>query len=70
MAHCACLQLLPPPRPPACPARAAGTLFSKNLKKIEDHGGYNEDDVHVGLVVSIPGSKAGVYTKAVTTSQV
>ena len=38
--------------------------------KIAEHGGFNEDDVHVALVVSNPAFAAETVTAAVTTAQI
>ncbi|KAG0003088.1 hypothetical protein BGZ79_001686 [Entomortierella chlamydospora] len=35
-----------------------GTIFSLSEKKIAEHGGFNEDEVHVALLVSSPHLKA------------
>ncbi|KAF9384209.1 hypothetical protein BGX21_001364 [Mortierella sp. AD011] len=51
-----------------------GTLFSLSEKKIAEHGGFNEDDIHVALLVSFPHIKAlktrGTIDTLVKTTQV
>ncbi|KAF9201854.1 hypothetical protein BGZ49_007935 [Haplosporangium sp. Z 27] len=37
---------------------APGTLFSLSKAKVAEHGGFNEDDVHVALLVSSPHLKS------------
>ncbi|KAG0050583.1 hypothetical protein BGZ83_004641 [Gryganskiella cystojenkinii] len=46
-----------------------GTLFSM-AKKVAEHGGFNEDDVHVALLVSSPGIKKQVNNAPVKTAQI
>ncbi|KAG0366335.1 type I phosphodiesterase/nucleotide pyrophosphatase [Gamsiella multidivaricata] len=47
-----------------------GTLFSLSKKKIAEHGGFNEDDVHVALLISSPYLRKQVNTSPVKTTQI
>jgi arylsulfatase A-like enzyme len=38
--------------------------------KIAEHGGFNEDDTHVALIVASAGLKQSVVSTAVTTTQI
>jgi hypothetical protein len=46
-----------------------GTIFTKG-SKIAEHGGFNEDDTHVALIVSNPNFEPGQIHAAVTTTQI
>ena len=46
-----------------------GTIFTKG-SKIAEHGGLNEDDTHVALIVSNPSFESGQIHAAVTTAQI
>lgn len=47
-----------------------GVIYSLSKKKNAEHGGFDEDDSHVGLLVSNPSIEAGTVTSAVRTKQV
>ena len=47
-----------------------GVIYSLSKKKNEEHGGFDEDDSHVGLLVSNPSLEPGVVATAVRTKQV
>jgi hypothetical protein len=47
-----------------------GVVYTDNLKKQSEHGGYAWDDTNVMLLVSNPGIKANTITSFVETSQV
>jgi len=49
---------------------AQGTVYGKPWKKIAEHGGFGEDDTHVGLIVAHVGGKAATVATAVKTVQV
>lgn len=45
-----------------------GVIYTGSTAKIAEHGGFNEDDTHVGLIVANPDLKKGfVYTPVQTT---
>ena len=46
-----------------------GVIFTGG-QKIADHGGFNEDDVHVALLLSIPGLECTVVKSTVSNQQV
>jgi len=47
-----------------------GVIYSLSKKKNAEHGGFAEDDAHVGLLVSNPSLEASVVTAQVRTKQV
>lgn len=47
-----------------------GVIFTSNAGKIAEHGGFNEDDVHVALLVSNPSLDGKVIKSAVSNQQV
>ena len=47
-----------------------GVIYSLSKKKIAEHGGFADDDSHVGLLVSNPSLEASVVTAEVRTKQV
>jgi hypothetical protein len=47
-----------------------GTIYSLSTKKNAEHGGFDEDDAHVGLLVSNPALEGGVVADEVQTKQV
>ncbi len=47
-----------------------GVIYSLSKKKNAEHGGFADDDAHVGLLVSNPSIEAGVVSKGVRTKQV
>jgi hypothetical protein len=47
-----------------------GTLYSTSATKIADHGSFNDDDVHVALLVSNPGIVSQTISTAVETRQI
>jgi hypothetical protein len=47
-----------------------GTIYSLSKKKDAEHGGFADDDAHVGLLVSLPGLQGRVVNDAVRTKQV
>jgi len=47
-----------------------GVIYSLSKKKNAEHGGFADDDSHVGLLVSSPSLEAGVVTTEVRTKQV
>ncbi len=50
---------------------ANGVIFTKpDAKKMAEHGGFGEDDTHVGLLVSMPSMSATEVKDAVTNMQV
>ena len=50
---------------------ANGVIFTKpDAKKLAEHGGFGEDDTHVGLLVSMPSMSATEVKDAVTNMQV
>jgi type I phosphodiesterase/nucleotide pyrophosphatase len=47
-----------------------GVVYANNPTKIAEHGGFNEDDVHVALVVSHPDLSKETISTAVQTTQI
>lgn len=47
-----------------------GVIYTKSTGKIAEHGGFAEDDTHVGLLLSIPGLLPGNVDSKVETRQV
>jgi len=47
-----------------------GTIYSLSKKKQAEHGGFADDDSHVGLLVSNPSLESAVVTSEVLTKQV
>ena len=47
-----------------------GTIFTTKTTKIAEHGGFNGEDRHVGLLVAAPGVTSGKHTKPVTSMHV
>ncbi|KAI1312245.1 hypothetical protein EDD11_003045 [Mortierella claussenii] len=47
-----------------------GTLFSLSKAKVAEHGGFNEDDVHVALLVSSPHLRKQANALPVKTAQI
>lgn len=47
-----------------------GTIYSLSKKKQAEHGGFADDDSHVGLLVSNPSLEAAAVTSEVLTKQV
>jgi hypothetical protein len=47
-----------------------GVIYSLSKKKNAEHGGFADDDSHVGLLVSNPSLEPGVVTTPVRTKQV
>jgi len=47
-----------------------GVIYTGSTSKIAEHGGFSEDDIHVGLLVSFPQSPARVIKSPVETMQV
>ena len=47
-----------------------GAIYTSSGKKNAEHGGFNEDDVHVGLVIANPHIIPGVVHEPVHTTQV
>src|SRR5262249_44039307 len=46
-----------------------GVIFTKG-KKLSEHGGFNEDDVHTALLFAYPGIEPAVVKSAVSNQQV
>jgi hypothetical protein len=47
-----------------------GVIYTSSTGKIAEHGGFARDDVHVGLLVSMPGLEREDVDSPVTTRQV
>jgi len=47
-----------------------GVIYSLSKKKNAEHGGFSDDDAHVGLLVSNPALEAGIDESVVRTKQV
>jgi len=47
-----------------------GVIYSLSKKKVAEHGGFADDDSHVGLLISNPSLEANVVTAEVRTKQV
>jgi len=47
-----------------------GTIYSLSSKKWAEHGGFADDDAHVGLLVSNPALRPGRDARIVRTKQV
>jgi len=47
-----------------------GVIYSLSKKKNAEHGGFSDDDAHVGLLVSNPSFEANIVTSEVRTKQV
>src|SRR5215471_3164150 len=47
-----------------------GTIYSLSTKKNAEHGGFDEDDAHVGLLVSNPALESSIVEDEVQTKQV
>ncbi len=47
-----------------------GTIYSLSTKKEAEHGGFADDDAHVGLLLSNPGLRASTNNTVVRTKQV
>src|SRR5262249_4322378 len=47
-----------------------GVVYANKATKIAEHGGFNEDDVHVALLVSHPAPPPAVVDAAVATTQI
>ncbi len=47
-----------------------GVMYSLSKKKVAEHGGFDNDDAHVGLLVSNPSFEAGIVSDEVRTKQV
>ena len=47
-----------------------GVVYANKPTKIAEHGGFNEDDTHVALLVMRPGTHAATVSTAVQTTQV
>jgi hypothetical protein len=48
----------------------SGTVYTTSLTKIADHGGFDDDDVHVALLVSNPALPQKTITDEVETRQI
>jgi hypothetical protein len=47
-----------------------GTTFEPAIQVLAEHGGFNENDTHVPLLVVVPTATPGVVRAAVTTTQI
>ena len=47
-----------------------GVMYSLSKKKVAEHGGFDEDDAHVGLLISNPALEAATVATEVRTKQV